>query len=384
MNEWGGQAFSEGSLPPSQQFSRTDGIADVLDGISSIIAGVTGATTVLIAQRNAKRGNIEVKGRYGTLVNEVDMTFVLPELNPVTAPTLAVPDLRSDPRFASHPLLRLMPHSKSMIAMLVPGCPHAERAVLKIINPRRSVFADAAIWRELSKFCEVIESILCLRALVTSELAGLNQQQIINVINDTSKQSKMIAEAKEQIDSPQKLPCVSFLFDTLVKKRVLHSRNGIDFITMRTWRGPMKPYQLAALVTLKQGKPNELVRRVASELATAAVNMHGEGNLNCVVPVPGGNSGDTQSFSVLVATEVAALLNIPCEDLLLSPNKPAKPGKSTPRKSANLKPFNVTRGVDGPILVVDDVVSSGKHMEMAISALRQQANAVYGIAWIGK
>jgi hypothetical protein len=382
MSEWGRQEFSEGTSPSIHQFSRTDGVADVLDGLCTIIAGVTGATTVLIGQRNSKLGNIEVKGRYGTLVSEVDMTFVLPALNTTTSPTIAVPDLRSDPRFASHPLLRLMPHAKSLMALLVPGCPHADRAVLKVINPRRSAFSDATIWRELTKFCEVIASVLCLKV---SPSLGNTTHGFQPVADQANNKHKKIAFDDVQPDgAAPKLPCVSFLFDTLIKKRVLHSRNGVDFITMRTWRGPMKPYQIAALVTLKKGKPNELVRRVASELAAAALNMHGEGLINCVVPVPGGNSGDEQSFSMLVAREVAAILNIPCDDLLVSASKPAKPGASTPRKSANLKPFNVKRMVDGPILVVDDVVSSGKHMEMAISALREKANAVYGIAWIGK
>lgn len=387
MGEWGGQTFSEGALPSTNRFVRNDGVADILDGLCAVIANATSATTVLIAQRNPTLGTIEVKGRYGTLLSEVDMTFVLPELNATVSPTLASPDLRTDQRFANHPLLRLMPHAKSLIAMLVPACSDTDRAVLKIINPRRTVFSDAVIWLELTKFSEVIGKVLCLKASLyasTQNQITTKEPQFAELTEKFRSPPPTVGNGVGQDSEPAKSSCVAFLFDTLVKKRTLHSRNGVDFLTLRTWRGPMKTYQIATLISLKKDKPSELVRRAASELAFAAVHMHGEGNIRCVVPVPGGNSGDDRSFSVLVAHEVAAQLKIPCEDLLASPDKSTKPGKSTPHKSASLKPFTMKRNVSGPILVIDDVVSSGKHMEMAISALRQQTSAVYGIAWIGK
>jgi hypothetical protein len=384
MQEWGG-ALSEDRSSFGHGLAGGDHRAHVFDGLCSIIAGMTSATTVLIAQRNPQRGAIEVRGRYGTLVNEVDMTFALPQLDAAKAPTLAVMELRSDPRFASHPLLKLMPHAKSMIALLVPGCQNEQRAVLKIINPRRAIFSDAEVWRELSKFCEVIASVLCLKPGAAKHIDESTENiPTVGQIRLNKPSLKTEAQAFADFSGEQKLPCVAFLFDTLVKKRVLHARNGVDFITMRTWRGPMKEYQLAALVALKKNKPDELIKRVGSELAQAALGLHGAGNIGCVVPVPGGNSGDGHSFSVLVAHEVAACLKIPCEQVLVSPQQPAKPGASTPKKSARLKTFDVARSIKGPVLVVDDVVSSGKHMELAVAALRQQANAVYGIAWIGK
>ncbi len=135
-------------------------MTDALNNLCDLVAHITGAQAAVIAQQDLKSKTIKVRGRVGTLVSEVDMTFVLPEMSYEKAPLLIVPDIRSDSRFQNHPLLKLMPHLKSLTAMLIPVPPLSGRAVLKIINPRRSAMLDGVVMQILSYACATASAVL--------------------------------------------------------------------------------------------------------------------------------------------------------------------------------------------------------------------------------
>jgi hypothetical protein len=293
---------------------------------------------------------------------------------------LLVRDVRQDSRFANHPMLKIAPHIKSFMAMQLPDQEENSRGVLFIVNPKKSAFADPAIWRQLSNFVNLFHLFLELESENATGRAGYDgvDDAVSHLAFD---QHNGVAQDIYTGNGDPAQSNVNFLFDTLIKKRVLHSRKGVDYITLRAWRAQMKPYQISTLVSLKQTKPEIFIRRAAEEISKAAQLVHGEGVIRHVVPIPGGSSGDAHCLSVLLAQEVAANLNIPFRDVL---RPQIRKGKSAPIKSANLKPYELTANVDGPILVVDDVSSSGTHMELAVNALRNVASAVYGIAWIGK
>ena len=65
----------------------------------------------------------------------------------------------------------------------------------------------------------------------------------------------------------------------------------------------------------------------------------------------------------------------------LTPQKGS--GRPHPRKSARLSAFEVVRKPTGVTLVVDDVASSGRHLELAVQALRSGDTPVLAVAWIG-
>lgn len=369
-------------LPMQLDQDAHEKMRKVLDVLCAIVAEATGASSVMVAKRNPLRKTIQVRGSIGTMIKELDMSFAIPGLDPVKSPSLAVPDIRLDPRFVDHPMVKVAPHIRSFIAIMLPGFDQNERAVLHIVNPKRAVFGDATIWRELSSFIKVFAGILGFEkdmALInTTEPNSEDLHDLINQFggpaplrqSNTIVRNPMIGEAS-----------IDFLFDTLIKKRTLHSRNGVDYLTLRSWRAQVKAYQISTLVSLKVSKPSTFIRRAADEIAEAVRHVHGEGVIGAVVPVPPGSSGDVNSFSVMLAREVAADLNVPFCDVL---EPQGQKGKSAPIKSAKLKPYVVKEKVAGPILVVDDVASSGAHMEMAMSALKQHAKAVYGVVWIGK
>lgn len=373
--------IADGAL---MQFEREalDRLRHVLDVLCSIVADATGASSVLIAKRNPVRKTIEVRGSIGTMIKELDMSFAIPSLDPVKSPSISVPDIRLDPRFVDHPMIKVAPHIRSFIAIMLPGFEQNERAVLHIVNPKRTVFGDATIWRELASFTTVFAEVLGLeldpfKSALPVEIGNGGHSTLFENTNTPVRPQLTPKSQEHEIRNSG----VDFLFDTLVKKRTLHNRNGIDYLTLRSWRTQLKSYQISTLVSLKVTKPAALIRRCTDEIIECVRHVYGDGVITAVVPIPGGSSGDANSFSVLLAREIATELNVAFCDILVPQGTK---GKSAPIKSAKLKPYELKETLAGPILVVDDVASSGAHMELAITALKHNSRAVYGVAWIGK
>lgn len=175
-------------------------------------------------------------------------------------------------------------------------------------------------------------------------------------------------------------PLSAFLLDTLRVRRALHTRNGMAYVTLRAWRQAIKSTQMSALKALKLAPPPPLVVAAADEMARAAVGIFGR-SFGCVVPVPGGSSGRRYGLSIMLGEEIAARLDCACRDAICFQ---AERGGSTPRKAGRLKPFELRGALEGPVLLVDDVATSGRHLELAHSALTATGVAVLTMAWIGR
>lgn len=357
-------------------------ISKMLDEICKLVSHITHAPTVLIGQRDPQTNTIKVRGKAGTLVTEVDMTFVLPDLDPDKKPVLISSNVRLDPRLENHPLLKLMPHVRSLMALLVPGQEKRVRAVLKILNPRKSAMSDALIMSTLSDFCVIIADLLDLeRALCEAikqgadAMAGLPQQL---------PHGSGFFEPSDAADVvPDIKAATRFLLDTLVARRGLHAREGVDYVSLRSWRTSIKKFQIAALTALKDDPPPQMVAGIAQEFVEYVIRAHGASVIKSVVPVPPGNSGKLSSLSTMVAEAVAHKLGAAYCNILV-PGKQVTRGASSPHKSAHLTSYKVNTIPNGPILIVDDVVSSGRHLELAVKAFKAPHTGVYAVAWVGR
>ena len=58
-------------------------------------------------------------------------------------------------------------------------------------------------------------------------------------------------------------------------------------------------------------------------------------------------------------------------------------GVSHPKEFQNLPPLRWRVRPTGPVLLIDDVATSGWHIEEALNLLRQQAAPVTAMAWLG-
>ncbi len=175
-------------------------------------------------------------------------------------------------------------------------------------------------------------------------------------------------------------PTFRFLQETLATRLALRQRNDSSYLTVRTWRKPIKTWQLDALRALKAYPPLGAVRAVAAEIKRAVDQVIGVGAFGAIVPMPGGHSGQRNSFSVRIAAELAKLCDRPLiRALALRPH----PGSSHPKANVDRPPLELVQSLDQSALLVDDVATSGRHLEEGVTLLRRSAPSVFAVAWIG-
>ncbi len=177
-------------------------------------------------------------------------------------------------------------------------------------------------------------------------------------------------------------PTADFLLETLVRRRALRSRNGVSYVTLRCWRQPIREHQIKALRALKRRQPALLAAEIAAEIADDVSSLFGASGFRAVVPVPCGHSGEGRCLSAEVARSLARLLALPVAHALALTHEA---GSSHPKTNAKRAPMRLAAPVEGPVLLVDDVATSGRHIEEASTLLRSQGSGsgVLAVAWIG-
>ncbi len=169
-----------------------------------------------------------------------------------------------------------------------------------------------------------------------------------------------------------------FLSDTLIKRRRLRSRKSCYYLALRIWAKPIKAYQISALRALKAAPPLELVEEIAAEMASAFRAVHGHPSDACVVAVPCGHSGP-DCLSAKLAQSVARQLNLECVEAFLCMNQR---GTSHPKTNLRRPKMRLKAEVERPVILIDDVATSGVHIEEAARLLLQTTHTVWPVVWI--
>lgn len=175
-------------------------------------------------------------------------------------------------------------------------------------------------------------------------------------------------------------PVSRFLDETLVHAQRLHRRNETSYVGVRRWRSAIRKYQIAALRALKSDLPDAFVQSIAAELAGAVRAVYGTPDSCVVVPVPCGHSGPG-CLSHRLANALAKELGLSVLDVF-EPVVVVK-GSSHPRKNAARAKMRLARTVEKPVILVDDVATSGSHIDEAATLLRKSAPSVWPVVWIG-
>jgi phosphoribosylpyrophosphate synthetase len=172
-----------------------------------------------------------------------------------------------------------------------------------------------------------------------------------------------------------------FLLSTLVGKLALRARAGARYATLRSWRNPIREFQIDALQALKSQMPTSFVDVVASEIVDAVRLLHGGEVFDAVVPVPSSRGRLGNGFSERIARAVARKTNSEfIAALAIAPTT----GNSHPRKNAKRPAMRRLADLASKIvLIVDDVATSGSHIEEATRLVRESARSSFAIAWIG-
>lgn len=214
---------------------------------------------------------------------------------------------------------------------------------------------------------------------------GSNQTfLLVNVRELTQKFQREDEIERRALDSspPARVdqPTIDFLLDTLPRRQALRNRNTMSYVTVRSWRQPVREFQLKALKALKQHCPADLAKHIGPEIVDSITSLVGRTAFKAIVPVPCGHSKASSCLSVEIARAVGQLLQLPVvhafETQKLS-------GSSHPRKNSSRPPLILVNPPLEPILLVDDVATSGTQLERAVTLLRPLCGAVLPIAWIG-
>lgn len=165
----------------------------------------------------------------------------------------------------------------------------------------------------------------------------------------------------------------------LVHRPALRSRNAVGYVTVRSWRAVERKDQIAAFKAEKRTQDMPLVETAAADVVAVMGRFVPVADA-VVTCVPCGHSRRADCFGKRLARQVAAhtgLSFVECwEDRFCN-------GVSHPKEFAKLPPLVWQAVPDRFTIVVDDVATSGWHIEEALSALRSRGVPSMAIAWVG-
>lgn len=175
-------------------------------------------------------------------------------------------------------------------------------------------------------------------------------------------------------------PSLTFLIETLIERRSIRARNGVHYLTLRSWRAAIRDWQIKALRALKGKIPPAMPQAIAKEIRVEADALMGLSAFRAIVPISCGHSAEESCLSVEIARALSAQIGAPVIQAFAFQNLP---GTSHPKSNARRPKLELLTPVHEPVLLVDDVATSGAHLEEAVKLLRPHAGSVLAIAWNG-
>ena len=170
-----------------------------------------------------------------------------------------------------------------------------------------------------------------------------------------------------------------FLLDTTIEQTKLHSRKGVTFHTVRRWRSSIKEYQIRALRSLKRRPSDMLIENAANELSEVSNKLFGPREDIVIASVACGNSGEN-CLAKLIAIQLAKNLKVEYLDAFECIETT---GSSHPKRNSDRCKMKLRQSTNKPVLLIDDVATSGAHIHEAVRLLSKDAPSVVSLAWIG-
>lgn len=169
------------------------------------------------------------------------------------------------------------------------------------------------------------------------------------------------------------------ILGAMVWRPAVYARGEVAWVSSRAWRDGSKAEDLAALKAAKAARDPAVLAAAAAEVATVLRRLRGDWADHAVAPVPCGHSGTRDCFGKRLAEQVAEALG--AGFVQLWEDRPVA-GVSHPARNARLPGLDWIARPPGPVLVVDDVATTGAHLEEALGAARTAGVPALGAVWI--
>jgi hypothetical protein len=171
----------------------------------------------------------------------------------------------------------------------------------------------------------------------------------------------------------------SLVLDALIYRPSVFRRNEMRWISVFNWRAGHKANGLAALRRAKQTLDRQVISEASVSIAALACELFGDHPADAVTNVPCGHSRRPDCFGKQLAQAVAA--NLQLRFVQVFADRPAA-GGSHPKQNTQLTPLRQIGSPPRSVLLVDDLATSGAHMEESTIALRKLGVSGPAIAWI--
>jgi predicted amidophosphoribosyltransferase len=216
--------------------------------------------------------------------------------------------------------------------------------------------------------------------LMASPLTLTGGEQVLVASIDPARVDAPPMHALPPESRPGQQATTEFLLETLVRKRALRTRKDVSYVTLRSWRQTIREHQIVALRAIKRDDPRAIAAEIAAEMHDEIASLFGVTSFKAVVPMPCGHSKPGNCLSVAIAKALARDIGLPVAHALsLAPDK----GSSHPARNIDRAAMTLITPISGPVLLIDDVTTSGRHIEEATLLLRQKGASVLALAWVG-
>jgi hypoxanthine-guanine phosphoribosyltransferase len=340
-------------------------LTEIAKELLAMATSLSGAMKTSIICQNCFTKELEVVACTSNKATSFDEPFVFP-LASKEKPFSHFDSEEFQKKFGDHPFRTQCPEIKSVSTLLL-SSEKDKLWTLVMCNPTEYFWENELKRTYLKRIASELQKVVNLQPIEMSS----------SETTDSFWENPAVVDLNGILSARN--PTVDFLMDTLVKKPRLLTRNNLMYVALRTWRKDMKRYQLNALVSMKNSDTTNLANRISTEIAGQLDKLFGR-TFDSVVAIPGGSGKQFESLSIQIGRSLAKELKLDFVDALASQD--VAKGKSHPKKSAKLKPYALKEKVFGRVILVDDVATSGKHLELAKAALLNVGCSVTAVVWI--
>jgi len=170
------------------------------------------------------------------------------------------------------------------------------------------------------------------------------------------------------------------LLGSLVYRPTVFRRNDVLWIAACAWRTRAKADDIAELKRAKRELDPVLIGNVADSVSTLIRQLYGGRSANAITTVPCGHSRRPDCFGKRLAQAVGRSLGLPF--LQVFADRPCS-GVSHPKEFRKLPPLQQIADPRSSMILVDDLATSGWHVEESLTALRRLGASTSAFVWIG-